>query len=126
MTAQITALGLSINRRGTTNILKVTVRDDASSPTVGPTSGADVLLDGKLFFRASSAARARDVSDVLNKALDRPIQLYELSRKGASVYVKGQPVLTVQDGEGNPESVADAALKTLRTAVYRYVLEGVY
>ena len=123
MTAQIAALGLPINRRETTQMLKVTVRDAATAPTVGPTGVSDVLLDGKLFFRAPSAERAREIADTLNRALDRPLQLYDLSRRGPSVYVRSQSVLTVAPGE---DAAADAALKTLRSALYRYILEGVY
>lgn len=125
MTAQITALGLPINRRQTTKMLKVTVSDSTSGPSIGPTSSTDVLLDGKLFFRAPTVGRAKEVAEALDKSLDRPLQLYDLSRRGSSVYVKGQNVLTVGSTEG-AESVADAALKTLRSALYRYILEGVY
>ena len=130
MTAQITGLGLPINRRETAQILKVTVRDSASGPSVGPAGVTDVLLDGKLFFRAASPDRAKEIAATLDKALDRPLQLYDLSRRGPSVYVRNQSVLTVAAGEvappGSIDSAADAALKTLRTALYRYILEGVY
>ena len=129
MTAQIAALGLPINRRDTTTMLKVTVRDPASGPSLGE-STHDVLLDGKLFFRAPNPERARSVAEALNLSLNRPLQLYDLSRRGPSVTVKGQLVLTVGTEEAKlpatPDSAAEIALKTLRSAVYRYILEGVY
>jgi beta-barrel assembly-enhancing protease len=129
MIKQISGLGLPINRRDTTQMLKVSVRESATGPTLGSTDTTEVLVDGKPFFRTPSAERARSVASTLDKALNRPLQLYDISRRGVSVFVRGQNILTVEatDAPGNsPEAQAEVAVKTLRSALYRYILEGVY
>jgi beta-barrel assembly-enhancing protease len=122
MIQQITERGLPINRRAVTTMLKVTVRDGASGPNLGGNSH-EIFVDNKLFFRTTSAERAKSVSETLDRALDRPLQLYDITRRGTSVQVRGQSVLTVEPGD---EAQADVAVKALRSALYRYVLEGVY
>jgi predicted Zn-dependent protease len=128
MTRQLTDLGLPINRRETTRILKVTVRDGGAAPSVG-TPAQEVLIDGKLFFKTLSSVRAREVAKVLDAALNRPLQLYDITRKGASVLVRGQTIVTVEasDAPGTPpDAQAEAASRALKSALYRYILEGAY
>jgi beta-barrel assembly-enhancing protease len=122
MIQQITERGLPINRRETTTILKVTVRDAASGLSVGG-AAHEVFVDSKLFFRTASAERAKSVAETLDKALSRPLQLYDITRRGTSVLVRGQAVLTVESGD---ESQAESATKALKSALYRYILEGIY
>jgi hypothetical protein len=110
-------------------MLKVTVRDAATSPGVGGTGVQEVLVDGKLFFKTLSSVRAREVAKVLDAALNRPLQLYDITRKGASVLVRGQTIVTVEasDAPGTPpDAQAEAASRALKSALYRYILEGAY
>ncbi|MBC8136179.1 MAG: M48 family metalloprotease [Fibrella sp.] len=135
--AQIVGMGLPVNRREVTNTLRVQVRSVSASkegetqPIVG---NSEVLLDGKLLYRTPSADRAKEVAASINELLDKNLQIYDLTRKGASVYAKGKAVISVQDEDvtayaSSPtpvsaETAADSAFKTLRNALYRHLLNG--
>ncbi|MGC4047163.1 MAG: M48 family metalloprotease [Armatimonas sp.] len=129
MIKQLTALGLPINRRETTQMLKVSVQQGTGAPTVGSSNVQDVLIDGKLFFRTTSAERAKSVAQTLDKALDKPLQLYDITRRGSSVLVRGQNIVTIEASDvpgTSTDTQAETATKNLRNALYRYILEGVY
>ncbi|MBC7804754.1 MAG: hypothetical protein H7145_01260, partial [Akkermansiaceae bacterium] len=95
-----------------------------------------VLLDGKLLYRTPSADRAKEVAASINELLDKNLQIYDLTRRGASVYAKGKAVISVQDEDitayatagtvapVSAETAADSAFKTLRNALYRHLLNG--
>ncbi len=129
MIKQLTSLKVPINRREVTQMLKVSVQQGTGGPTLGNSNVQDVLIDGKLFFRTGSADRAKSVAETLNKALDRPLQMYDITRRGASVIVRSQNIVTIEasDAPGtSPDTQAETAIKNLRSALYRYILEGVY
>ncbi|MBC7809131.1 MAG: M48 family metalloprotease, partial [Akkermansiaceae bacterium] len=89
--AQIVAMGLPVNRREVTNTLRVQVRsvsaikEGEAQPIAGT---SEVLLDGKLLYRTPSADRAKEVAASINELLDKNLQIYDLTRRGASVYAK--------------------------------------
>jgi beta-barrel assembly-enhancing protease len=118
MITQITQLGLPINRRTTSDILKVTTRTD------GPAT--EVLLDGKVFLRTSKPERAKEVAAALDKALDQDVQVYDVRKQGSSIQIRGEHLVTldVSDGTAPPDKLADDACKMLRLSLYRYVLNG--
>ncbi len=126
----------------TSSVTKVSPVAVAATPDVAkgsapqPIGGlSEVLLDGKLLYRTPVADRAKQVSDSLNKLLDQNIQIYDLTRRGATIYAHGEPVLAVRSddmsaypasasGGLSPEAAADTAFKTLRNALYRHLLNG--
>jgi hypothetical protein len=118
MIAQITGLGLPLNRRTTADILKVTTRTD------GPAT--EVLLDGKVFLRTTKTERAKEVATTLDKALDQDLQVYDVRKQGATIKIRDQHLVTLEAGDGNapPDKLADDACKMLRLSLYRYVLNG--
>lgn len=118
MISQISQLGLPINRRSTSNILKVSTQVD------GPAT--EVLLDGKLFLRTRKPERAKEVALALDKALDQDLQVYDVRKQGPSIQIRGQHLVTLEAGDGAfpPEKLADDACKMLRLSLYRYVLNG--
>lgn len=118
MIAQITQLGLPLNRRATADILKVTTRTD------GPAT--EVLLDGKVFLRTAKPERAKEVASALDSALNQDLQVYDIRKQGASIQVRGQHLITLETSDGSvvPEKLAEDACKLLRLSLYRYVLNG--
>lgn len=118
MIAQIGGMGLPINRRATSNILKVTTRTEGGA--------TEVLLDGKVFLRTAKPERAKEVAANLDKALDQELQVYDVRKQGSSIQVRGQHLVTLEasDGAGAPDKLADDACKMLRLSLYRYVLNG--
>lgn len=123
MIQQITSLGLPINRRETSDILKVTTR-----PAEGAT---EILVDGKVVLKTTSTERAKSTSSAIHKAFDLPdLQVYDFSFKGKVIQMRGQPLFTIEPGDSltplpqTPEKTAEDTCKALRMAVYRYVLNG--
>jgi predicted Zn-dependent protease len=135
ITAEIKEMGLPINRREVTNDLKVAIRQvavnkDAQGKTVDLTA-SEVTLDGKPIFRTLSADRAKATADSLNSLLDMDLQIYDITRKGNVVLCKGKPVVTVDPEDANlsgttndPELIATQTYKTLRTALFKQLLES--
>lgn len=122
MIRQITALGLPINRRETSDILKVTTKLDAGFNLI--------MVDGKVFLKTTNADRAKQTATALDKALDQDLQVYDIAVKGKAISIRGQSLVTIgpEDSFGigpqAPEKVAEDACKALRMAVYRHVLNG--
>jgi predicted Zn-dependent protease len=128
MVKQITSLGLPINRRETTSMLKVTVRTEGEAAA----AVSEVLIDGKVFFRTSSAQRAQQAAETLDRMLDQNLQLYDITKRGNKVLARGETVVAIEPtdtvaltGPISPETLTDQAYKALRNALYRYALDGV-
>jgi hypothetical protein len=92
----------------------------------------EVLLDRNIIYRTPSADRAKEVADRLNKALDRTPQIYDVTRKGVTVLLRGENIFTVDpqdtDLPGSPaaETLADTGYKNLRLALYKQTIENGY
>jgi len=135
MIAQLKEMGLPINRREVTNALKVQVRSVTASKEAPDTKlegVSEVLLEGKVLYRTASADRAKQVAEALDRLLDSDLQIYDLSRQGATLLARGEPVLTMNPEDAslldgaNPTTAADQAYKLLRNALYRHLLNGAY
>jgi beta-barrel assembly-enhancing protease len=130
ITAQIKGMGVTINRRAVTNMLKVEVRQVMVGASGIPAS--EVLLDRNVIYRTPSADRAKEVADRLNKALDQTPQIYDVTRKGTTVLLRGETIFSVgaQDTDlpGSPtaETLADTGYKNLRLALYKQSIENGY
>ena len=127
ITTQLGEMGVTINRRAVTNIFKVEVRSVAISKDV---QAFEVLLDQKPLYRTPSNDRAKATADKLNAALNNDVQIYDVTRKGNAVLVRGEPIVSImpQDtdlpGGQTPEQVADAFAKRLRFALFRQGVES--
>jgi predicted Zn-dependent protease len=104
--AQIKGMGLPINRRQTTKILKVTTRVLNSLH--------EVQVDGQTLYKDASAEKAKEAASLLDRVLDTDPQVYELSQKGAAVFLRGEAILNF-----TTTADADSAFKTLRNILYR-------
>jgi hypothetical protein len=133
MIAQITGMGLPINRREVTNAIKAEVRQAAAGNGAAPAGAADVVLGGRVLFRAASPERAERAAQVINRLLDQDLQIYDIKQNGAAVVARGQTILRVEPDDaalaepaGSAEAVAEQAFKVLRTALYKQFLDGAY
>ncbi|MFM7321472.1 MAG: M48 family metalloprotease [Armatimonadota bacterium] len=120
---KIKELGVPVERRRTTQMLKVAVAPAKDVPAT------EVLVDGKLILRTRDANRARSVADALDKALDGEIQMYELGRRDGALTIRGAVILRADPADDAPdplrrESIVERALKSLQSALYRYALDG--
>jgi predicted Zn-dependent protease len=126
---QITAMGLPINRRAVTGMLKVEVRQVVVGNGI---PASEVLLDRNVIYRTPSADRAKEAADRLNKALDRTPQIYDVTKKGSTVLLRGETIFSVgpQDtdlpGSPSAETLADTGYKNLRLALYKQSIENGY
>jgi len=127
--AQIKEMNVPINRRAVTNMLKVEVRTVALK---GNVQVSEVLLDKKVLYRTPSADRANASASTLNRLLDQDIQIYDVTRRGNTILVRGEPVFSVvaQDtdvpGSTTPEAMADTIYKNLRFTLYQEDIENGY
>ena len=159
ITKQIGEAGLPIRRRAVTNMLKVQVRSVAlntAAPVVATTTGtaarpaasdappvapvpaapveplykaSEVVLDGTVLYRTPSAERAKQAASLLDTLLDKDVQLFDVTRKGTQVRVRGEVVfdftaedLTLPGSAATPEAAAEAAYKSLRNMLYKQFL----
>lgn len=123
---QIVGMGLPVNRRAVTNLLRVEVRQ----VTVGNgILASEVLLDKKILYRSPSKERAQVVADRLNAILDTDVQIFDVTRRGRAILVRGKTVFAVEaadtDLPGSPSAdvLADTGYKNLRLALYRQSIE---
>jgi predicted Zn-dependent protease len=125
--AQLKEMNVPINRRSVTNMLKVEVRTVALK---GNVQASEVLLDKRVLYRTPSADRAKASASILDRLLNEDIQLYDVTRRGTTILIRGEPVFTVsaQDtdlpGSPSPDAVADAIFKNLRFTLYRDDIEN--
>jgi predicted Zn-dependent protease len=129
ITKHLKELAIPINRRAVTNILKVEVRT-VSMPNGSQAS--EVLLDKKILYRTATPERAKEAADRLNVALNNDAQIYDVTRRGATVLVRGQEIFTITEQDaalpGSPqlEVLVDTGYKNLRFAIYKQSIENGY
>ena len=130
---QIKAMGLPIHRRLVTTILHVEVRNvswgnDAKGQPIDKLA-TEVLLDNKIVYRSPSQDRAKEVAKVLDQALDTDVQLYDVTRRGNTVLIRGIPLLTVTPDDlvlpnslPTTEATAQASFKQLRNVLFQEMI----
>lgn len=127
ITTQLNEMGVTINRRAVTNMFKVEVRTVAINKDV---QAFEVLLDQKPLYRTSSNDRAKATAKKLDSVLDKDIQIYDVTKKGNEVFVRGESIVSIaaQDtdlpGSPKPDEVADAFYRRLRFALFRQGVES--
>lgn len=112
--------GVPVNRRLTTNQLKVATR------TIG--QNHELLIDGRLVYASSDSLFVKAVASKLDQALDVPLELYNVTRVQGGVFVNGSLLFNVKQADVKVgvtlESVADKARDAIRAALYRVSLDG--
>ena len=88
----------------------------------------ELLLDGRAVLTSSDKAYLTQVSIVLDKALDVPTELFDVTRAGSSVLIRGSVVFTMRSSDlklgQNPETTADKARDAIRAALFKVSLDG--
>jgi beta-barrel assembly-enhancing protease len=117
---EITEMGLPINRRLTSNILKVSTREKDKIQ--------EVLLDTTVLFRANSVDKTKAAIAALNPLLDTEPQVYEVKKRDNTVLLRGEVVFTITADEArlankSIEETTTQVFKALQLAIYRYTAQ---
>ena len=114
---------IPINRRQTTNQLRLSVLPAKNQSVI-----FELQLDGRVVLTSTDKAYLTQVSGVLDKALDVPTELFDVTKSASSVLIRGNIVFTIRSSDlklgQNPETVADKARDTIRAALFKVSLDG--
>jgi predicted Zn-dependent protease len=125
MIGQITSMGLPVNRRDVTNAIRASTRTaEAADARVH-----EVIIDGKVMFRAASLERAKEAAEAINRLLDENLQINEVRKSGTEVTARRRTIISVRPDDAalaqgvSAEAMADQAYQVLRTALWKQFLE---
>lgn len=114
---------IPINRRQTTNQLRLSVLPAKNQSVI-----FELQLDGRVVLTSTDKAYLTQVSSVLDKALDVPTELFDVTKSASSVLIRGNIVFTIRSSDlklgQNPETVADKARDAIRAALFKVSLDG--
>lgn len=114
---------IPINRRQTTNQLRLSVLPAKNQSVI-----FELQLDGRVVLTSSDKAYLTQVLSVLDKALDVPTELFDVTKSASSVLIRGNIVFTIRSSDlkpgQNPETVADKARDAIRAALFKVSLDG--
>lgn len=114
---------IPINRRQTTNQLRLSVLPAKNQSVI-----FELQLDGRVVLTSTDKAYLTQVSGVLDKALDVPTELFDVTKSASSVLIRGNIVFTIRSSDlklgQNPETVADKARDAIRAALFKVSLDG--
>ncbi len=120
---KLDAASSTINRRQTTNQLRVSVL-----PAKNQTVIQELQLDGRVVLSSTDKDYLNQVATTLNKLLDSPTELFDVTRNGSTVLIRGTILFTVRSNDvklgQNPESIADKAKDAIRAALFKVSLDG--
>lgn len=120
---KLDAAAITINRRQTTNQLRVTV-----VPAKNQTVIHELQLDTRVVLTSADKPYLVQIASVLDKALDSPTELFDVTRNGSSVLIRGMLLFTVRSSDlklgQNPETIADKAKEAIRAALFKVSLDG--
>lgn len=133
--AVIESMGLPINRRETTNAIVAQVATNA----VDGKEVSEVSIDGKVIYcpaptaDKTSAMRAREAADRINKALDSNLQMYELSVDPllGGVVARGEGLLVISDADAKlmnktPAEISKDAAVAIRNVIWRQLVDTIH
>lgn len=114
---------IPINRRQTTNQLRLSVLPAKNQSVI-----FELQLDGRVVLTSTDKAYLTQVSSVLDKALDVPTELFDVTKSASSVLIRGNIMFTIRSSDlklgQNPETVADKARDAIRAALFKVSLDG--
>ena len=114
---------IPINRRQTTNQLRLSVLPAKNQSVI-----FELQLDGRVVLTSTDKVYLTQVSSVLDKALDVPTELFDVTKSASSVLIRGNIVFTIRSSDlklgQNPETVADKARDAIRAALFKVSLDG--
>lgn len=128
-------LGITINRRETTNAVKAEVKVE----NVNGVDTPGVVLKDKLIYRPApangktAAQRAQEAADSINSALDGGVQMHEirLDTSRTALIARDRPILTVTDADAKlmgktAEQIAQAASAAIREVIWKQMVETMH
>lgn len=114
---------IPINRRQTTNQLRLSVLPAKNQSVI-----FELQLDGRVVLTSTDKAYLTQVSSVLDKALDVPTELFDVTKSASSILIRGNIMFTIRSSDlklgQNPETVADKARDAIRAALFKVSLDG--
>lgn len=120
---KLDAAAITINRRQTTNQLRVTV-----VPAKNQTVIHELQVDTRVVLTSTDKTYLAQIASILDKALDSPTELFDVTRNGSSVLIRGMLLFTVRSSDlklgQNPENIADKAKEAIRAALFKVSLDG--
>jgi len=120
---KLDAAAITINRRQTTNQLRVSVVLAKNQSVVH-----ELQLDGRVVLSSIDKAYLEQVATTLDKALDAPTELFDVTRTASSVLIRGKIVCTIRSSDvklgQNPENLAEKARDAIRAALFKVSLDG--
>jgi predicted Zn-dependent protease len=120
---KLDAASITVNRRQTTNQLRVTV-----APAKNQTVVLELQLDGRVVLSSSDKSYLEQIAKLLDKALDSPTELFDVTRNASSVLIRGTVIFTIRSSDvklgQNPETLAEKARDAIRAALYKVSLDG--
>lgn len=120
---KLDAAAITINRRQTTNQLRVTV-----VPAKNQTVIHELQVDTRVVLTSADKPYLVQIASVLDKVLDSPTELFDVTRNGSSVLIRGMLLFTVRSSDlklgQNPETIADKAKEAIRAALFKVSLDG--
>jgi beta-barrel assembly-enhancing protease len=117
MIQQIEGMGLPINRRLTSNYLKVATQTKNNTQ--------EILLGIDVLYRTNSGERAKAAAATLNTLLDVEPQIYEVKKRNNTVLLRDEVIFTITEEEATiaRKSVLETTeqvYKALQMAIYRH------
>jgi len=120
---KLDAAAISINRRQTTNQLRVAVLPAKNQSVIH-----ELQLDGRVVLTSSDKTYLDQIAKSLDKALDTPTELFDVTRNASSVLIRGTLLCTIRSSDlrlgQNPETLAEKARDAIRAALYKVSLDG--
>jgi predicted Zn-dependent protease len=120
---KLDAAAITINRRQTTNQLRVSVVFAKNQSVVH-----ELQLDGRVVLTSTDKAYLEQIATLLDKALDVPTELFDVTRTASSVLIRGKIVCTIRSSDvklgQNPENLAEKARDAIRAALFKVSLDG--
>lgn len=120
---KLDAAAITINRRQTTNQLRVAV-----VPAKNQTVIHELQVDTRVVLTSTDRLYLAQIAGILDKALDSPTELFDVTRSGSSVLIRGMLLFTVRSSDiklgQNPETIADKAKEAIRAALFKVSLDG--
>ena len=130
---QLKEMNVPIHRRLVTNMLRVEVKNvswgnDAKGKPIDKLA-TEVLLDNTVIYRSPSQEHAKAVAHTLDVELDNDLQLYDITRRGDTVLVRGVPLFTITPDDlvlpnslPTTDATAAAGYKQLRNVLFREMI----
>jgi hypothetical protein len=88
----------------------------------------ELQLDGRVVLSSTDKPYLEQIATLLDKALDSPTELFDVTRSASSVLIRGKIICTIRSSDvklgQNPETLAEKARDAIRAALFKISLDG--